>query len=146
MPPLPRRSRLLRIAQEPTVNVVVIELLGPEQTCKSLPLHESLVQAESGGMDRGIEGIGLRNATGECSVEIRERIFDRTWAEPDLYCQVGAGRYICVHVAGQLAAMPLVHAGVQTLHNGVIDSVLYIGRGVGHSVQPFMVGVIFREQ
>src|SRR5262249_8156300 len=39
------RRWLARVAHEPAVNIVMIELLGPEQARKGLPLDEALVGA-----------------------------------------------------------------------------------------------------
>ena len=40
----------------------MIELLGPQQTGKGLPLHETLVSGELGGMHGIVECIGFRDA------------------------------------------------------------------------------------
>src|SRR5262245_58643198 len=71
----------VRIALQPTKDVVVIELLGPQQTGKGLPLHKTLISGELGGMHGIIERIGFHNAPGEDGVEIGKRILLRFGTE-----------------------------------------------------------------
>src|SRR5262245_55770527 len=73
-----RRRRLAGVAAQPRRHVVVEELLRPEQPSKCLPLDAPLVLGKGGGLDGGIERIGLCDA-------IRKRLLKRVecgrWVE-----------------------------------------------------------------
>ena len=72
MPAFFGRRRFGGIAGEPAKNVVVKELLGPQQTGKGLPLHEPFVSGELGGMHGIIKFIRFRDALGESGLQNRQ--------------------------------------------------------------------------
>src|SRR5262249_28034588 len=74
-----------RIARQPAKNVVIIELLGPQQTGKGLPLHETLISGELGGMHGIIELIGFHDAPSEDGSEICKWILLRFGTEAHFY-------------------------------------------------------------
>src|SRR5215475_5741326 len=75
------------IARQPAKDVVVIELLGPQQTGKGLPLHETLISGELSGMHGLIESIGFRGSPGENGSEISKRLLLRFGSEAHFYCE-----------------------------------------------------------
>ena len=60
--PLARRFRSCRIAAQPAPDVVVVELLAPEQAGESLALDQSLVRRKRLGSDRLVELVSLAAA------------------------------------------------------------------------------------
>src|SRR5262245_22058685 len=87
-----RRRWFGRIARQPAKDIVVIELLGPQQTGKGLPLHETLISGELSGMHGLIERIGFRGAPGEDGVEICKRILLRFGSEAHFHREVPTWR------------------------------------------------------
>src|SRR5215510_6470554 len=58
------------ISRQPAKDIVVIELLGPQQTSKDLPLHETLISGKLSGMHGLIERLGFLGSPGEDGSEI----------------------------------------------------------------------------
>ena len=54
VPPLGRRRRLLGIAVEPSLHVVVVELLAPEHPGDGLPQHQPLIVIRAAGPPRAV--------------------------------------------------------------------------------------------
>ena len=50
---------------QPILNIIVIELLRPDQAGEGLPLHLPLVLGQRGRLQGGVELIGLRLARGD---------------------------------------------------------------------------------
>src|SRR5215471_16724145 len=66
------RRRLSRIAIEPTQHVEVIKLLVPQHPCQGLTLYPTYVLIDNASLPRGVEDIGLGQATGENVIEVGE--------------------------------------------------------------------------
>src|SRR5882724_7874757 len=103
MPALVARRWFRGIARQPAKDVVMIELLGPQQTGKSLPLHRTLINGELAGVHGIIEFIGLRYARGENGVEIGKRIVARFGSEPHFHHEAATGRNDPIRMAREFA-------------------------------------------
>ena len=66
---LARWHWLSAIASEPLRHVVGVELLRPEHASEGLALHQPLIIAQGGGLEGGVEGVGLACALRECRIE-----------------------------------------------------------------------------
>src|SRR5437016_13136761 len=69
MEPLPGRFGPSRVAFQPPIGVVMVELLAPEEAGKCLPLHEPRVFGEIGWRAFVVELVGLLNTLRERGVE-----------------------------------------------------------------------------
>ena len=85
LPALAWRLRLRRIAGKPVVNVVVIELLRPQQAGVGLSLHQALVLGEMRPLDGRIELVGFGKSTRHYQIEMSERPCLCLRREPNLY-------------------------------------------------------------
>jgi hypothetical protein len=70
--PLRRRQRLRRIAVEPTLHDVVVELLRPQQAGQALAHHRARVRAEVRRDHGGVELVGFTLSRRERGVEVGE--------------------------------------------------------------------------
>ena len=71
--PRGRRRRAGRVAVQPELDAVVVELLRPEQARRRLPLHEPLVVGQAGRLDGGVERVGLGDPSGRRPRRSRRR-------------------------------------------------------------------------
>src|SRR6516225_5253281 len=99
------RPRFSGIARQPTKDVVMIELLGPQQTGKGLPLHETLIDGELGRMYGVVERIGFRDAAGEDGGKIGKRILLWFGSEAHFHGEAGTGGNDRLSMARKFAAL-----------------------------------------
>src|SRR5215510_10971995 len=116
-PPCFGRRWFGRIARQPAKDIVVIELLGPQQTSKGLPLHETLISGELGGMHGLIERIGFRGAPGEDGSEIGKWILLRFGSEAHFHCKDTTWRDERFGVPCKFAALMRVDPIRKALHH-----------------------------
>ena len=140
------RRRLHRIALEPVVNVVVVELLRPEQSREGLPLHEPFVLGELRPLQAVVELVSLALPSGERGVETGKRLRLRGRAEPHLHRERSSGLHDGVDVRRRLAATLAIHAFPTRGHDGVMDAVFDVRCGARRAEQPLRVGVVLREE
>jgi hypothetical protein len=148
-PAADRRRRPGGIAVEPAANVVVEELLAPQQPREGLPHDSPRVVGQMGGDDGGVELVGLALAAREHPVELaaqhhggRRRIAQ---AQPD--GRAGPGGEGEPVARGGLGADAIgVDRVLAAVHDVVVDTVLHEGAGVGRAPQPGLVRVVVSEQ
>ena len=69
MEPLSGRFGPSRVALQPPIGVVMVELLAPEEAGKRLPLHAACVFGEIAWREAIVELVGLLNPSRERGVE-----------------------------------------------------------------------------
>src|SRR5205823_15118946 len=134
---------------EPAPDVVVIELLGPEEPRERLSHDVLRVVGELLGDDSRVELVRLAEALCERDVEVRpERAAgDRRVAEPEARRPALAGLEREAMERGRLGADPGAVDRVRpALDDVAVDSVLHIGRHVRRAPEARAVGVVLREQ
>ena len=81
VPPRRRRLRPGRVAVEPELDAVMIELLGPEQAGIRLALNAPLIFVQPRGLDGPVELVGLGHPPLDDRVEVAERVVESGMGE-----------------------------------------------------------------
>ena len=145
-----RRDRLGWIAAEPAVDVVFVELLGPDQAGHGLALHESCVRIGDIAASARVKDIGFPDARCDQFVEAREGIARRfrgvLQAATD--CDRVARQYLKAVMDGCLGAGAV---GVHRLHISrdqvLVEGVLEVpGTGGGRIEEERAVGFVVGEE
>ena len=144
---LGRRWRLRRVAVEPALHVVVVELLAPDHPGERLPGDQARVVVDGGRDHLAVELVGLHATLREHLVEARaERGVGRgrPEADPD---HLGLPRRDRQAVPpGDLRADAVRVHRRRACDHMVVDPVLGVRRGVRRAVEPRQVGVVVAEQ
>ena len=148
-PALGGRRRLRGVALEPSPDVVVVELLGPEETAERLAHHELAVVGQGVGNDRRVERVGLGQAAGEERIEVAAELIPdrRRIGEPELddVRLAGAERHPIVE-RGLGARARGVDASRDPAHDVVVDPILHVGGSVRRTPEALEVRVVVGEE
>eukprot|EP00053_Salpingoeca_punica_P018048 m.175423 g.175423 ORF g.175423 m.175423 type:complete len:782 (+) comp17347_c0_seq5:171-2516(+) len=151
--PLARRRRLVTVALEPVADDVVVELLGPEEACEGLALHQALVWGQLERHDLRVKVVSLFHALLEGLVEAgAEHVVGRdarallaAHAEAD--DGLAARRHLeDVVEAGLGAASEVADGRVLAMDDVAVEGVLDKGRVVVHAKEHARVGLVLRQQ
>ena len=156
---LPRRlERVGPALLQPLVDVVVVELLGPEHPRQGLPHHVGRVGVQRGRDDGGVELVRLGPPRPEDLVEAaaerpravavalgRGRRGDVGEAQPDRPALAGADRQAVM--GGRLGPGLLrVQPALLAVHDEVVDAVLDVRGPVRDAEDPLRVRLVLREE
>ena len=159
-PPAGRRGWLGRVTLEPALDVVMEELLAPEQPGECLPGHLHLLGRRPGRDDRAVEGVRLLLPVADDRVELpaqRDGLdAGRQWVDidgrmrhpdhPHLDRRGTARRHRHAVVQGCLGAfLHRIHRAC-AMDEVVVDAVLGIRRDVLAAEQTAVVGFVLAEQ
>ncbi len=157
-PALARRGGrgLARVAVEPVVDDVVVELLRPQHPGERLPLHPPLVLGHLLGLEGRVVRVRLvaaalhrRVEVGE-GIEVAVAVHRRHGARPyesEPPRRRPARRHLPPRVRGGLGArLRGAHRRPVARDDVRVERVLHAGRGAGRAPDPRRVGLVLREE
>ncbi len=145
--PGPGRRGAGRIARQPLLDVVVVELLGPHHSRQRLTVHRSFLRGELRRLDGQVVVVGLGVAPGEQLGEIPERVSVWLLAEPEPQGAAFARPELFPVDRGNLGAGPgRVDRSRVALDQVAVESVLDVRGRVVAVEQAGHVGVVLGEQ
>ena len=145
-----RWTRLIFVALQPTVDSVVIELLGPKQSRVGLAHNGALLSAQYAGLVLPIEAIVL--CLSRLPFTLKANAKGRTLAAA---CGPQAQRQRAGLARLQAQTHPPcslrthkrgIDRGRASMHDTFVESVLDIGRRVGNAPQTLEIRVVFRVE
>ena len=145
-----RRRWLARIASQPEVDVVVIELFAPEHTGEGLALYEPFIVAQGSRLERSIEGIRLVRRCPDRVVEAVQQVHDRTFlctaeAQPDRGRH--SRRELHFVVRGSFGSLLATIDGTgAAMDDELVDAILDIRYRIGHIIQALQICIVVGEE
>ena len=142
-----RRPRLGRIAVEPALDVVVVELLAPEHPRERLPHHARLVVGAGRRRQLRVELVRLAPPVGHDAAEVHPgrggRAAGRSRRRSSTVSPAGTVRRV---VEGGLRAAALGVDGGGTADDVIVDPVLRVPGGAADPEQPLGVRLVVAEE
>ncbi len=132
-----------RIAIEPAIDLEIVELLGPQQACQGLALHQACIGVADLFLQGGVEGIGFGDAFGEDRIGIHRKGI--RGGQPQVDHRRGATVQLHGEMGGRLAAEVATDRLTGALHHVVVDAVLEGTLG-GFAGKTRQVGFVVAEQ
>ena len=143
------RRRRSRIAEQPVLDDVVVELLRPEQAGVGAPGDKAFTIGKLGGQDGPVERVALRSTSGEDLLEASDvdgADLVRTLQPQAEHARTARGKYdlepcrrLCTDEVG-------VHRLGPSADHPVVEGILHVRAGVGRPMQADMVGLVLGEE
>ncbi len=142
-----RRRRLKFVAADPAGNVVVIELLVPDEARPSLALHVAGIGIVQMVLNGAVELVGVAAALGDGGFEIFERRAKRLFGKAGADGARAAGRNRKREMgAGLGAGVFRIDGGLIILNHIFVEGVFEVAGGIVHAEQAAHVGVVVAEE